>query len=1368
MSRFREAYPLLDDPARQMPRWLLRQFATERMQAEDGPFDALATFLQAITYGLEPGDEELAGRVVAWLQQRCMTGEVPRREATARAAMAALPGVDWPVLALTAVLRRDGRVADAEAMLATSVGRGSGDLWFRWGIQLSTLLRYDEAISAYDEALRRGPGPGSPWTRGAWLHSESLLFRGLAHQQSGRTKAADQDLRQAARVAPQDPRIHYSLGRLAVQNGDADEAWAHFATALTVESGFSPARLGLGLLRELAGRPAEAVAHYQAARRFDSNSWPAAVRLGVVLLAAGRVEEAEAILRPAAGHSYWGAMAAFHFGLTRLRAGDPIGALDPWERLRSNDLRDWTALAHDHAARKHLAEGDPTAARLQWQLALLDAPEVEARRSALREAALREAAELLLSGRDAAENQQKALASLDLASSLAGGAAGALADSMVDTVTTEAPSAAEPAAAADADPGAGIRHDRLTALIALAGGSTVRVQELLDPAGGLRDLLHLAAAALADGRPERAEELLARLEPDPDCDPALARLRALVAEREEHWADAVLWYQRFLENDVEGTHHEAEPGEADGEGASAATVVDSEDFVDTDANTLSLDVRAIARAGKSGAQGDEAAAGDREGPLCATSPEGACSHFSVQACGGCGREGCATHLYRPDGVRTYRCERCASPVLQAILFCARKAEVLGKAELTLAAWAEAMHEAGTARTLRRHLALLRAEAGDLDGALVWLPSDAVQERVNLLIRRAAAAVDRGEPFQAVGDLRQALRLEPGQPEAIAALEALAEYEARQHALEGRDWAAFDGYLALVRQDPSNPRLLHALGLTAWRMARGGNPAHWPWAIGGLVSALYAPNLWTDVARVNGRPGAGAAQIAEARETLLGELREDLRRVDVAARRGPDDVNAWTVRLGTDIFAGELYAKEDLTLEELTAFTEDGDLVVASPALDHLLRQQAETPGLAAWRTRAAALHAVDPDRPRDRDRAVPLFGRWGPHHFLYEDGRFTAAISALDSVPEADRDADWTSLLRHVLVLRGMELHLEERWREALQCISRSVSLAPEDEEPDSVLVEVAAESGRNEAQAVLQADPNDWRGVVELLEMSVIVARNVPEVRAELSAAHIHLARADRAAATDYVPALAHVRRALELTPDDVPANELLRVVLAERAGLLTRPGPDNNLLEAVQWWQELSEIAPEPAYRSGLARALRLLSRSAALAGRRALALDRMAWALLADPEWDGDAREEAADRLATFLFDEAMAGAETRPFDERAHILRTTLSYRDTPDLREVMIVMWRSQAIIQFDARYYAVCEALLEEAMYLGGDPDTGEKGPLPFAGPAPAQGGGIPATVRPSNWRRYPQARSLIKRTLNDVPSDDELRGLQQQINDLR
>ena len=47
---------------------------------------------------------------------------------------------------------------------------------------------------------------------------------------------AEHDLRAAAEVAPQDPRVHYSLGRLSVQLGADYQAWSHFSTALAVES----------------------------------------------------------------------------------------------------------------------------------------------------------------------------------------------------------------------------------------------------------------------------------------------------------------------------------------------------------------------------------------------------------------------------------------------------------------------------------------------------------------------------------------------------------------------------------------------------------------------------------------------------------------------------------------------------------------------------------------------------------------------------------------------------------------------------------------------------------------------------------------------------------------------------------------------------------------------------------------------------------------------------------------------------------------------------------------------------------------------------------------------------------------------------
>jgi tetratricopeptide (TPR) repeat protein len=660
MARFREAYPLLTEPFRQLPRWLVRQFAEERLRAEDGDLKPIIDFLKAITYGLEPGDEDTAIRTVMWLQKACTTGPTAQREATARAALAALPGVDWPVLALTTMLRRDGRVKEAEDMLAAAVPGGSGELWFRWGIQLSTLLRYDDAISAYDEAFRRGTGPASPWSRGAWLRPEALLFRGLAHQQMGRTDQAETDLRTASQYAPQDPRIHYSLGRLAVQLGADDLAWNHFSNSLAVEAAFAPARLGLALLREQAGRPAEAIAHYQAALRHDAHSHAARIRLGAVLLAAGRSKEARGLLEPVSGQSsYWGGMATFHYGLAQLRANNPAAAIDIWDRLGTTELKDWKAVARDREARKRLGS-DPTAARLQWQIAYLDSPEVVEHRIALREAALREAAFMLMSGREIPDHREKAAVALDLAASLP----------VIGRVD-----------------GLRGRQNRLRALVDLAGGDTANLETFLDPGGRMRDRCHLAVAALLDGRVEEAETLLAELPEDPDCDPAVARARALYAERTGHWYDAVVWYQRFLGNDVAGTAADAQDAEAPG-----AADADGEGLRDDD--TQGLDIQEIANAGPLVAAARLAAEADPDDPEpplpCVAVTDVECGKDAVGACGGCGREGCAAHLFRPAGSRSHRCEKCAGPALQSLLYAARKAGVPDEAELTLTGWADAL------------------------------------------------------------------------------------------------------------------------------------------------------------------------------------------------------------------------------------------------------------------------------------------------------------------------------------------------------------------------------------------------------------------------------------------------------------------------------------------------------------------------------------------------------------------------------------------------------------------------------------------------------------------------------------------------------
>ncbi|MFJ3217504.1 hypothetical protein ACIPLC_16495 [Kitasatospora sp. NPDC086801] len=1290
LALHREAFPLLADPARQLPRWSLHRLAEERISAPEGDLGPLLAFLQATADGAEPGEEAAAAaRVTDWLQRLCREGTPEQRESATTRSLAALPGRDWPVLARAALLRDTDRTAEAETLLAAAAPGGSGELWFRWGAQLFTLHRDEPAVAAFDEALRRGPGEPSPWGRGPALHTESLLFRGLARQRLGATDAAWADLAAAATETPGDPRPRYALGRLALLLGADDQAREQFTAALTVQPSFAPARFGLALVHERAARPAEAAADYRTGLGLAPDWRPARVRLGAALLAAGRTAEAAPVLDAEADvepDSRWARIAAFHHGLALARTDDPAGALARWEPLRDDELRERQALARDRLARTRLAD-DPVAARELWQQAAADHPAAPGYRAALREAALREAAHLLIIGRDRPEPRERAAAAL------------ALADTLPGSVTH--------------------RQTRLRAALALAEGSAEPLTTLLDAATGPRDRYHLAAAALLTGRPVQTIALLAPLTPDPAGDPALARLRALLAERAGNWAAALDWYRHFL------------------------------------------------TAGQ---------APETPQPLPATADCAVCTAPATGACAGCGREACAAHLHRPADGASPRCVRCAGPALRAVLDCARRAGVPEQAEPVLAAWAQAL---GDGAPVRLDLALLRAELGRLDEALADLPADAAAARGAVLIRRAGAALDAGEPGRAAGDLRQALTLAPDRPQAAAALVLLAEHEAHQHAVEGRHREAWDGYHALLLKDPAHPRLLHALGLAGYRLAvsaaaaaaddddgagagagAGAGPDEriWTWTLGCLVAALHQPDLWAESARITGRP-ADPQRMSTARSALTDRLREDLRALDRAADRTGDEVTAWTLRLGMEAHSADAFAQEDV---RIALPGRPARRLTLGPALDRLLRQE---PELAAWA--AGFDEAVrawrQPETPDGHPltRALGLFGDLGPQRYLLLQGRQAAAVGALDAVPEAERGTGWRDLLGESLVSEAREHHRNQDWREALDCLTRARAV------PGTVLPAdapaIAAESGVRAARAVLKTSDDDQAGATELLEKALTLAPDHPEVRGDLGATYAQWARKINNEDKDYPRALVLLRKSIELAPGDPTAVHFLEAALGNRASQLSRPdAPEAELEEAADAWRELIALNPDPDHRLGLAFVLRHLSRIAAFADHRALAVDRMAQALRADPEWDGDTEQEAPRRVAVMLANHMLDNLQDSPFTTQAAMLQKARSYDDSAEIRRLMVSVWRGEAIGHYEAHRYRDAIRLLEEALALSRTPEDVAKLHVELSVVYSSY------AVSRANLRQFREARSLIGKAVEYNPDDRDLRALQRRIGALR
>ncbi|WP_431676056.1 hypothetical protein [Kitasatospora sp. KL5] len=1313
----REAFPLVRTPDTQIPRWGLRRLAEAEIRSGRPDLAPVLAFLRATDHGPEAGEEaESATRVLDWLQHRCRDASAADRDSATAAALKALPGRDWPVLARSAFLRDSGRPGEAEAVLVAAAPGGSGELWFRHGAHLHAAGRNAEAVEAFGHAVERGTGEPSPWARGASLRAEALLFRGLARQFLGDHPGAGTDLANAAAAAPADPRTHYALGRLALLLDRDDEAHGHFTAALAAQPGHTPSRLGLALLHERAGRPAEAAADYRTALESAPHWQPAKVRLGAALLAAGRAEEAAPLLHAEAeaGHP-WSPAAAFHHGLALARSGDPKGAVDRWEPLRGPDLPALPTLlaAQRDLLARRLLDTDPGAARALWQQAVLDTPDDPGLRLCLREAALREAAHLLLTRRDDPQALDAAANALALAGSPAPGKDG---------------------------PAASAREGRLRAALALARGSATGPDALPADADSPRDLYHRAAAGLLTGRPVRTVAMLAPLEPEPAGDPALARLRALLAERAGNWTGALDWYRRHLANP-------AGPAPAPAGGA-----------------------------------------------CCAAAADTPCDRAADDACGGCGREGCAAHLYRPAGDGSVRCGRCAERALLAVLDCALQAGLPQEAEQTLAAWAAVLGDSPAGVAVRAGLCLLRADDGDLDAALAGLPAAAHRARTKVLVRRAARAVGAGRFGDAAGDLREAVRLTPGHALATEALGVLAEHEAARHAAEGRYQEAWDCYHALLLKDPSHPRLLHALGLVSYRLAaavpaqgippqeapaqeasreaaqagptasgRADRPDRadlWHWAIGCLVPSLHLTDVWDAAAHVTGRD-TEPPRMAAARAALIDRLRSDLRTLDQTHGRSGDEVDAWAVRLGMEVRCAEAFAEDEVVIGRPDGTSHR---LVVGPALERLLRTSPPSGELSSWQ--GAFEYAVLPWRKpgpygvHSLTHALGLFDELGPQRYLLLQGRHAAAVSALEAPDGAETDETRQLLLREALTSQAAEHHRHQEWREALECLTRARTLPGP--ELTAELAALGADAGLRAARALLKEHDDDQAGAAELLEQALALSPGHREVRENLGAAYAQHARKVNNETKDYRQALVLLRKALALAPDDPTARHFLEAALLNRANEVSVLGPGGDLVEATELWQELTELDDDPDHRSGLVYVLQLRSLTAALADRRAEAVARMAEAMAADEDFDGDPDAEAPRRVSVVLANYVLEKYQDRPFDERASLLRRAQTYDDSADMRTVIVNVWRGEAASNFEADRFADAALLLEQALQMAGPADVKanirkELGVVYGA-----------HAVRSANARRFGEARTLIGKAVARDPNDSGLRSLKYRIDRLR
>lgn len=1289
---YREAFPLLADPVAALPPWTLHALAEQRIHEGDRPedLDLLLAYLNAVYQAPAAAAVSAAEPVLFWLQARCGAGAAAggsaggpgggpaaERDAFTARALAALPRAEWTVLARAAALSTQGRPAEARAPL-TGVAHagGSAEVWFRLGALLSGLGLDQEAVAAFGESLVRPPGAAGPWGTGPWargarLQVEAKLFRGLAQQRLGHWEAASDDLLAAVRLGPGDPRTHYALGCLALNSPtpDRDTAHACFTAAVRADPRHAPARFGLGLLHEWSGEAARAAAEYRAGTALRPDWRPGRIRLGAALSAAGQHADATRDLAAevARPQDVWSDTAAFHLGLARARLGSPDAALDNWQRLpddRGQVLGHNRAIIRSLLAARELTERRPGRAMRLWESCVEAFPETTGYRTALVEAALREAGLALLTGRDRAESLDRASTALSLAA----------------------------------------RHERVD-------GGSPRLRRLRGALAMLRDDVPTAAPLLAGDRPRLAALQLAAGQPrtaiallrtaesgsspaDTSTDtpagqvtgwadePEAHRLRSLLAARAGAWPAAFAAQAQALA--AHGSH-------------GPDTVTPGTPCSGT--GTIGCDNPAVAGCGQCGRPACAQHLHQARPPLAAPdpAPKPADATVALGAAGETGADPAAGPAAEPiSAPLPTRCHTCLTADLPALLAHAIRADQAELAVPLLTAWAAALPPGSApAAPLRNALPRIRLHCGDPDAALAEAAgtgADATTLRL-IQLRRAAAAVALGDLEQTLTALREVRTVAPEDPVAAAALPLLAEHEALSHSRAGRHADAWDRFYELWQHRPQDLRALHSLGLASYRLAseRGvaeADDAVWEWTMACWAAALHHPDLWPGIAEATGRPVPEERGQA-VRHALMERIRQDFLTRDQALDEEPSAAG-WAVRWGLECHAAAALARHAplLTAESAAELP-----VVCGPVLQSFLPRS--QPGRALAQDLDLLL------RPNRSDVVVkeirPLFGRLGVYWYLVEQKRYEEAAAGLRALSAEERGVEGTALMATALRAGAQQHYSHQRWAAALDGFSEVAGIGGELTPAHRTTL---ADAGVKEAQRLLGEDRDAHQAAVDVLERTLALAPGNPTVAANLSAGYSQLGLRANNQRKDYPEAVRLLRLAVKHAPDDPTAREFTAAALTNWANQLLNAEDERSMAGAAELLEEALELEDSEERRILLCNVFYAHSKSLALARRnldeaRRLMRDSVRY----DPEAAGRNLDHEGDRrLSVVLHNRGVELMKSSQYESAIVFLKEALRIQNNEVTRTQLADAYAVKAYGAANRGHFRAAKSDMEQGL----------------------------------------------------------------------
>jgi len=145
------------------------------------------------------------------------------------------------------------------AFVVTKVVRLDPEFWCSLGAAYDRAGKLDEAIDAYNYAIKLKPDYAEAWFKS-----------GVVREKEGRNDKALADLRHAVKIRPDYAEAWYGLGTIYNRSGLTDEAITAFRQALKFKPDNAEAWLGLGAAYRQAGQTDEADAAIQRAKGLNA------------------------------------------------------------------------------------------------------------------------------------------------------------------------------------------------------------------------------------------------------------------------------------------------------------------------------------------------------------------------------------------------------------------------------------------------------------------------------------------------------------------------------------------------------------------------------------------------------------------------------------------------------------------------------------------------------------------------------------------------------------------------------------------------------------------------------------------------------------------------------------------------------------------------------------------------------------------------------------------------------------------------------------------------------------------------------------------------------------------------------------------